>query len=377
MTGLSSRHILSQPIPWALMSAPGDDIANRIATSGRSIYDDLSDRPDCVYNMTTLEARLDLLLRGTTLDSPIKTRAKGAKEMVARALGYQVPAAFKRTRPRFPGQNLDVHVQMSNNFQVWNEQVDPERRYVLIRVDAAGRVTSVRVLSGETIALLDSTGTLTTKYQAKRPSGSLGSRLVSRVDTDRFLAALRPRADLPASVLSALSPTARPQPGLVLPIHAVADRLTQLVGVEITDPGLVQERNRGAALQRLACQALTLGPYAETGQFPDVLCQALEVKFQLSPTVDLGHVAPDSTALADHLGHGLRYCDARYAVVYGSRVSSARVRVDAVVVSTGADFFQAFQRFEGRVQNHKLQLSLPSDLFEPEGSPHQSVEIDL
>ena len=33
-----------------------------------------------------------------------------------------------------------------------------------------------------------------------------------------------------------------------------------------------------------------------------VLCQALEVKLQLSPTIDLGLVLPDSTAAAQELG---------------------------------------------------------------------------
>ena len=348
------------------MPAPGDDIAVRIAASGNSIYDDLSDRPECVYDTMTLEARLDTVLRGKNLDFPIRTRAKVAKALVAKALGYQVPASFKKTQPRFPGQNVDVFVQMANNFQVWNEEVDPTRRYVFIRVNGDGWVTKVRVLSGEAVALLDRTGTLTSKFQAKRKSGCAGSKLVSPMDTDRFITALRPREDLPASVLSGLSPTARPSPSLVLPIHVVADRLRQLVGVEIEDPGLVQERNRAIAFQRLACQVLGLGPYADTGQFPDILCQAVEVKLQLSPTVDLGLVSPDSTAPAQELGSGLRHCDTRYAVAYGSRVSVTRVRVDAVVVSTGADFFQEFQRFEGRIQNRKLQIPLPSDLFETE-----------
>jgi len=364
--GSSSGHTERRLIRYVLVSAPGDDIAVRVAASDRSIYDDLSDRPDCVYDIMTLEARLDGLLRGASLDFPIRTRAKEAKAMVAKALGYRVPPSFKKTQPRFPGQNVDVSVQMANNFQVWNEQVDPTRRYVFIRVNAHGLVTKVRVLSGEAVALLDRTGTLTSKFQAKRHSRFAGSKLVSPMDSDRFITALRPRADLPASVLSGLSPTDRPSPSLVLPIQVVAQRLGQLVGVEIEDPGLVEERNRGIALQRLACQALGLGPYADAGQFPDILCQAVEVKLQLSPTVDLGLVSPDSTAPAQELGHELRHCDTRYAVAYGSRVSGTRVRVDAVVVSTGADFFQEFKRFEGRVQNRKLQIPLPPDLFETE-----------
>jgi len=132
--GSSSGHTERRLIRYVLVSAPGDDIAVRVAASDRSIYDDLSDRPDCVYDIMTLEARLDGLLRGASLDFPIRTRAKEAKAMVAKALGYRVPPSFKKTQPRFPGQNVDVSVQMANDFQVWNEQVDPTRRYVFIRV---------------------------------------------------------------------------------------------------------------------------------------------------------------------------------------------------------------------------------------------------
>lgn len=348
------------------MAAPGDVIATGIAQAGFSIYDELSGRADLIYDIETLEKRLDVLLRGTDLDYPIRTRAKVAKERVAAALGYPVPSSFKKTQPRFPGQNLDVSVQMSNNFQVWNEEVDPARRYVFIRVDAHGVATKVRVLTGEAVALLDTTGTLTSKFQAKRRAGSTGSKLVSEFDTERFIQALRPRDDVPVAELAQQSPTARPRPDLVLPIKDVAGRLQALVGIEFDDPGLVQERNRGVVLQRLACEALGLGPYADGGQFPDILSQVLEIKLQLSPTVDLGLVSPDSTEPAQEADYGLRHCDSRYAVAYGSRVGGTAVRIDSVVVSTGQGFFDEFQRFEGLVQNRKLQIPLPADLFDPE-----------
>lgn len=169
----------------------------------------------------TLEARLDPLLAGLNLSYPIRTRAKVAKQRVAEALGYPVPSSFAKVQPRFPGQNVDVSVQMSNNFQVWNEEIEPGRRYVFIRVDSEGVVTKVRVLTGEAVALFDTTGTLTSKFQAKRRAGLTGSKLVSESDTEGFVAALRPRPDVPAVVLSGLSPTARPRPSLVLPIETL------------------------------------------------------------------------------------------------------------------------------------------------------------
>ncbi len=58
----------------------------------------------------------------------------------------------------------------------------------------------------------------------------------------------------------------------------------------------------------------------------------------------------------------LRHCDARYLVAYGSH-DSASIRIDQIVVSTGQAFFEEFRRFEGLVQNKKLQLGLPADFF--------------
>lgn len=345
------------------MATPGDELAAAVAASGASIYDDPNLRPDLRFPIDTLELRLDALLHGTSLAYPLRTRSKIAKALVAEALGYAAPTSFRKTRPRFPAQNLDLFVQKADNLQIWNEQVDPGRRYALARVDAMDRVVAVRVLSGEALALMDRTGTLTTKYQAARRGNKTGSVLVSPRDTDGFVAAFRPVDHLgPGS--TSLSPTARPKPGQVLAIASVFERLRQLRGVTFEDTGRLRDRNRGVELQRLVCQSLNLGRYADAGQFPDVLCQALEVKLQLSPTVDLGLVSPDSTADAPEVGHSVRHCDCRYAVFYASRTNHSVIQINDVVMSTGADFFVEFRRFEGLVRNSKIQLRLPKELFE-------------
>lgn len=346
-------------------STGGQQVRDALRQTGLSIYDDLSLRPDLVYDIADLEVLLNEALVGARWDFPIRTRSKVAKEAVADALGYPVPSSFKKTQPRFPGQNLDTFVQMADNLQIWNEEVDPARRYALIRVTGDGTVTAVRVVTGGVIGLWDRTGTLTSKYQAKRKAGSAGSNLVSALDTPAFMNALQP-APADRAVLGLTSPTSRPIPGSVLPIAAVHERMLGLVGIEFVDPGVTQDRSRGIVVQQLTCEILGLGEYGDIGQFPDILCQALEVKLQLSPTIDLGLVLPDSDSEAQEIGYGLRHRDARYLIVYGSRVDPGRIRVDAVVTSTGADFFSEFQRFEGNVQNRKLQIPLPRDLFEAE-----------
>ena len=92
-----------------------------------------------------------------------------------------------------------------------------------------------------------------------------------------------------------------------------------------------------------------------------VPCQALEVKAQSSPTIDLGLVTPDSTDEARGLS-GLRHCDVRYCVAELAP-RNLEFEITEIVVSTGKDFFREFRRFEGLRQNRKLQMHLPPDFF--------------
>ena len=79
-------------------------------------------------------------------------------------------------------------------------------------------------------------------------------------------------------------------------------------------------------------------------------------------TVDLGLITP---GLGEPLGGypGLRFADIRYAIFYG-KVVRDQVRLDHVVVTTGADFFCFFKRLEGNVVNKKNQIRLPKGFFE-------------
>ena len=59
----------------------------------------------------------------------------------------------------------------------------------------------------------------------------------------------------------------------------------------------------------------------------------------------------------------MKVCDVRYAVFHGQQ-TSGHVRLDHVVLTTGADFFKFFQQFGGKVRNCKLQIPLPADFFD-------------
>lgn len=338
-------------------------IREAVVELGFDVYEPLTEHPEVVYSRAELEALLRHELAGAVFTGPIRTRSKLAKEAVCRALGYPVPGAFKRVKPRFPGQDLDVYVQQHDNLQVWNEELSPTRRYAVIRVDDVGDVVSIRVAEGSELAAFDRTGTLTSKYQAKRFPRSTGSMLVSESDTPGFIAELAPVDDLEDEVLRRLLPGSPPVDGEVLGVRALYERLLALVGQDLAYS--TSERLRGERLHRLTCEVLGLGSYADTGRFPDIVCQALEVKLQTSPTIDLGLVTPDSHEPAVTLSPRLRHSDARYLVAYAVHEADV-LRIQHIVVTTGEDFFGEFQRFGGLVQNRKLQLRLPRDFFQSE-----------
>ena len=336
-----------------------------MSKSRLTIYDELDRNRDLFFDIEELEELLAEKLAGLALgEYPIRTRSKVFKSAVCRALGYPVPITFQKSHPRFPGQNFDTYVQKGNNLQIWNEEITPTRRYVIARPDGDGIIRAVRVITGEALAELDRTGTLTKKYQARRKDGHLGSTLVAQMDTDEFRKEFRPEDHVSRSVLARTSPTDRPQPGCVLSIAGLHRKLLGLVGASIANPGHDQERNRGVGLQRAVCEALNLSEYADKGQWPDILSQALEVKLQTAPTIDLGLVSPNGTVAAQEVGATIRHRDIRYAVFYGDRRDDGTVKLNALVTVNGEQFFDEFNKFGGKIVNAKLQIPLPRDFFD-------------
>lgn len=344
------------------MSRDADAYIVAIRNSGLSIYDPIPvGHPDLWIPTPQLEQLLNEALRGVSLEGlPLRTRSKVVKEHVCRALGYPIPKSFKKTQPRFPGQCFDTYTQKANNLQIWNEELEPTRRYALIRVTADHLVARVRVVTGEMLADLDTTGTLTQKYQARLATTDATDELVVAEDTDLMKPLLGSTAEL-----AARSPIDEPQHGELLPIAALFAQLRPLVGTSFSDLGHDQERNRGAALHELVCERLGYADYGDTGQFPDVRHQLLEVKLQTSPTIDLGLVCPDSTEPLDVpqlSGRQLRHCDVRYGV-FAAELDGGNVRLTGFFLTTGEAFFSRFKRFEGKVLNKKIQIPLPADFF--------------
>ena len=328
------------------------DFRNLIQGSQLTIYDSLDATPELFIPTADLETILRSSLRGMLLDFPIRTRSKIVKSAICEAIGYPVPKSFSKTQPRFPGQDFDVYVQKSNNLQIWNEALDVNRRYVLVRVGEDLRVTTVRVVTGHQLVKLDTTGTLTRKLQARAIEPVDDSRLVSLSDTPEMLEAVRKARD--AEEQSSLSS--------LLTTKQLYEKLLPLIGTEFENPGNDQERNRGWGLHKAVSKQLGLNMANDDGQFPDVRSQFLELKLQTAGTVDLGLVSPRDDSLLTGFGN-IRNCDVRYAIFYGTKVGDM-IRLDNLVLTNGADFFTYFQQMQGKVENTKNQIRLPDGFFE-------------
>lgn len=341
-----------------------EQYVNAIKRSGLTIYDSIEVGDPALWVPTPeLEELLNGAMRGVSLAGlPLRTRSKVAKEHVCLALGYPLPSSFKKTQPRFPGQFFDIYVQKSNNLQVWNAELAPTRRYVLIRLGENEVITKVKVVTGDTLALLDTTGTLTQKYQARLVPGQGKTELIADTDTELLRPLVRKDIDLAAVA----SPVNNPRAGQLLHIGEIFERLISLVDKDFQNIGYDQERNRGAALHQLVCQHLGYADYQDDGQFPDIRHQLLEVKLQTSPTIDLGLVSPDSEESLDVPkleGRQIRHRDIRYALFY-AHTDGQKVTLTHLFLTSGEKFFTRFPQFQGKVLNKKLQIPLPTAFFD-------------
>jgi hypothetical protein len=279
------------------------------------------------------------------------------KSKICEALGYPVPTSFKKTKPRFPGQDFDVYTQKRLNVQIWNEEISASRRYVFLRVDEADTITAVRVIAGDELVKYDRTGRLTTKYQATMHHCS-ESKLFSSCDTERIDNWISSRA----SSLEGINPNSYPSRDHLLPIAEVYRRLLPMTGKFISYIDAVQERNRGAELHEMICKYLGYSVYEDDGSYPDIANQLLEIKLQTSPTIDLGLHSPEDGELIVTVDNTSFYSeDVRY-VIFDGQVSGSRITLKNLYLVSGADFNTHFPIWKSK--NAKIQMPLPTTFFD-------------
>ena len=305
-----------------------------------------------LLDISKLELALKKGLIGISLSGlPLRTRSKVVKEKVCLALGYPIPKSFTKSKPRFPCQNLDILTQKSNNIQIWNEGIDLDRRYAVIRINSTDTITDVKVITGNILSKMDKTGTLTQKYQAILPVDS-GSQLYSKTDTANLIPWLKRNHNQ----ISGL-PTDNPLKGQVLPIEEVYRKLSTLIGLSFPEISKDQERNRGATIHKEACKTLGFSQYLDNGNFPDIPSQLLEIKLQTSQTIDLGKYSPNGEK---EIFPGIISNDIRYAIFYATS-ADGNITIEKLFVVNGEQFFKLCTEIRGI--NKKIQLPIPHDFF--------------
>lgn len=336
------------------------DYVRNIKTSGSSIYDPINLTDENLYIPTReLERIFSRSLIGENLsDLKLRTRSKVVKEKICQALGYPIPTSFRKTQPRFLGQNFDVYTQKRLNVQIWNEEVDLNRRYVFLHLDPQDIVSRVKVISGNELVQYDRTGTLTQKFQATMRH--YDRNICSQEDTANIQNWIRDGD----GILSNVNPNQFPREDQLLRITEIYSRLLPIVGQTIDYLDAVQERNRGAELHEIICRCLGYSTYEDDGTYPDIANQLLEIKLQTSPTIDLGLHSPEDGERIVSIGNTNFYSqDIRYAVFNGE-VQDRRILLRNLYLVTGADFSQYFPLFQGRRTNSKIQIPLPADFFD-------------
>lgn len=333
--------------------------SHNIQRSKLSIYDYIDERnvnlfiPTPILQKILAESLVGLSLK----DLPLRTRSKKVKTEICNALGYPVPKSFKRSRPRFVGQNFDVYTQKSMNVQIWNEDIDGNRRYVFLRTSDDDVIDSVKIISGDELVQYDRTGKLTQKYQARMKS--YDKDICSANDTSLVQ---NWKDDNTIDLLDA-NVASFPQKNELLGIRKIYELLSPLVGKEMPVLGAIQERNRGAYLQDLICSRLGYSISVDDGKYPDLKNQLLEVKLQTSPTIDLGlHSPEDGKKVFSADGVTFTSKDVRYAIFDGL-VQGENVLLRRLYLVTGEDLPKHFPLFEGMKKNSKIQIPLPKDFF--------------
>lgn len=306
-----------------------------------------------------LEQRLAQGLKGfSTGKIAIRTRKKLYKDKICEILGFIIPKNYKKTKPMFPIMNFDVYIQQSNNLQIWNEQIPPNRRYIIIKVGQNGDFETLKILNGENLIQYDSTGTLTTKLQAILDKSNGQDILQNDDDTD----ALKPHIMLKESKVFTASPADEPTSGNILPINLVFKILKSLKGKRFKD--VLSDRQRGDMVHELCCQALGYKNYKDDGQFPDIKNQLLEIKFQTSPTIDIGKENPIDIEIKQSIKTmSISNQDIRYCIIF-ALVDNGEVVIKNIYMTSGKYFFNIFIQMQGKVKNSKIQLPLPKSFFD-------------
>lgn len=372
--------------------------------SGSLIYE--PPHEDLIYDTSKIEELLDSLV-GLKIPEDLSNvqRSHWVKEKIISELGYEEPDAFrskkaKKHTPKYIHQLMDIFIQKENNLQIWgyvpyaDVEIDAEwrgqphemkeTRIVVVKRNEENIITGFKIVEGEDLEKWDNTGTKTVKWQGFVPdsfrnkgkvytggSEPLFSKIgESELSLEEKQEQIRIQETESSDKLAEMPPE---DSSLVLTIEELKSILNDLIGIELEDRG---ERLTGQLFEKKVAEKIGYefdeeDLSADRGEFPDLLNQLLEVKFQDSPTIDLGkHLPTDEEKLEFGWNKwGLTNEDIRYVVGLGDEKEDCFELTDIVIIS-GLDFEEFFGVTADT--NSKIQMSIPN--FEDIGKEEYQVK---
>lgn len=283
--------------------------------------------------------------------------------------------------PRIPREFLDTYIVTtgtSYNLQVWNR--NPATRSVQIEYNEgdpllASDVRLVLVRVHPIYQQIRAIAVLTPDYVVDR-FGRFGKPtikhqlIISPQKREKIVASSPPilfHPDLPevgAWTSAAYKPTGygihdEPQPDLLCRLETMRDIVAEaLIGATID---WMATKNRGQALEDKVARLLGYDPSEDellAGDYPDIRHQALEVKVQDSPTVDLGKFSPQFEEDVPSCP-GFTTASVRYLIALTDKSSGV---VRGAVICPGARLGDHFSFVSDA--NFKCQRSIPMEFFD-------------
>lgn len=332
-------------------------------------------------------------LIGTKLQLTGKTRTDGSnlRKMIEQQLSsycsydHDEPAVKMPEKqkgvPRIKGELLDSYMvtgdKTSYNLQVWNRIPNSEAalieydgssalackdvRYVLVRVNpVSNEIDSIVITTASYIEdQFGVFGVPTIKWQLiisesnRNKITQQSSPILSSTDAiERSLLT----EDLYEHSPQFMDP---PKRGELLSIESMRDAIAARLIGSVIDPAAT--KNRGQNLEAIIINAL--GYKVEPGEqlaggYPDLPNQALEIKIQDSPTVDLGKYSPQvRREIFEDLG--ITTQEMRYLIVL---TNESTHQVEGFVLCPGEELENYFSYVPDK--NYKCQRSIPMSFFD-------------
>lgn len=317
---------------------------------------------------------------GSTLRKMVENELAACDMLLAEDSEYKVFPFKKKGVPklvRYMAESFIVTTGTTYNLQVWNRVPNSRKpliKYnngdrirccdincVMVKIDVDNsKIASIIVASPKHIeSNFGKFGVPTIKYQAI--INPTTRSVITNDSEDKSLMSADTEVMKPLLTKQSESPLGKiadePEASKLLPIEEIAKRtISQLVGTKLD---AADTKTRGQALER---KVATLLGYDENdsllGGYPDIRNQALEVKVQDAPTIDLGKESP-SNPVKVFDGLDLTTEDVRYLIALTNPSTSI---IEGIVLVPGRELENAFTMVDG--VSYKCQRSIPMEYFE-------------